>query len=68
MLDNNTGLLEIHSNQILINDYDSSKTKKIASELIEKISKMIKQQMAIMIDLVDEGFHLEAKQKDPKYY
>jgi hypothetical protein len=29
---------------------------------------MIRQQMAIMLDLVDEGYHCEAREKDKRYY
>jgi len=29
---------------------------------------MIRQQMAIMLDLVDDGFHLEAREKDKRYF
>ncbi len=32
------------------------------------MSKMIRQQMAIMLDLVDEGYHREASEKDKRYH
>ena len=68
MLDSRTGLLEMHSIQMYTHIGGQSGVKKITIELIDKMSKMIRQQMAIMLDLVDEGYHREAREKDQRYH